>query len=226
MRKLDRDIKEIRDFLSGIRFDDAGFSEQHRTTIAAAYKQFHAVLIWHLVIEKTYAKGSPVKVYYSECVSDISHCFLFTLMHLYKPARMVLRSSIENLLRTLLFIKGVDAAKITVVYELFAATKSAFSGHATMVAVLKRLDSVYADLCKTVHSAKVDYMSLSVPFEQLFVFNSTRYAANLAAIQSVASVANRTMFLILHDALKTAGHHNEDFVRDSVPRALKREVSS
>jgi hypothetical protein len=213
-------------YLSKFCPDATGFSDQYRELLSSTYKQFHAVLIWNLAAEKTEGKGSQTKLYYSEGVSDLSHCFLLSLMHLYKLARMALRSSIENLLRTLLFIRGVDGAKFNVVYELFTAAKTEFSGEPAGTLILQKLEMLYADLCKTVHSAKIDYMSLAVPFEQLVSFSASRYRANLNSINSVATAANRIMFLVWHTRLKATGHLNEDFVRDATPRSLKREVSS
>jgi len=225
MSKLDDDLSEIEAFVRDLRFlSGIGLSEHNRQLFRSAYKQFHALLVWGEVAEAQVGGLLPLKTYFRETLSDISHGFVMTLLHFYKPARLSMRSGVENLIRSLLLIRGVDATGIHAVHELFNRGKSHFSAEAAIANKVIQLEQIYGDLCKTVHSAKIDYMSLTVPFERLSIFQTTRYTSNMIILRNVSSAANQAVFGLWYAELKKAGHVNEDLVRDAVPRTLKRAV--
>lgn len=225
MRKLDIEIAEIEDFIDNLRFSSImGSTDQHRRQFKLAYKQFHALLVWGIVMDTLVDDSSGSSTYFRETLSDMSHSFLLTLMHVYKPARMSLRSGIENFVRSLLLIRGVDPTQISSVFELFAEAKLQYKDEDVVLSNVNELHRNYVELCKTVHSTKIDYMSLSVPFEHICVFQNGRYTATVRCICSVSSAANQAMFFLWHSHLGRIGHRNEDLVRDAIPRALKRVV--
>jgi hypothetical protein len=149
---------------------------------------------------------------------------MLSLLGYYKPARNSARSAIENVIRSCLFLRKVEADKILSTYELFATAKSTFGAEPQMAKLISQLENQYKELCKTVHSAKVDYMSLSIPFEVLNKFDKAKYTTNVDLLRKVCATSNQTMFWLLHGELRRAGHINEDFVRDAIPRTLKRAV--
>lgn len=227
MNKINDDLKEIEKFLSEISFSAHGLaSEAGLPVFKASYKQFHALLVWGLIAEAQPASSRLFKTYFREALSDISHAYALTLFNLYKPARMSLRSGIENVVRSILLLQGVKADEIATVYGLFDRIKLYFSGDATISARIHKLAASYADLCKTAHSAKTDYMSLTVPFNNIIKFQNAKFNSNLGQIRDVSATVNQNLFWIWHLELRLVGHTNSDLVRDAVPRTLKRAATA
>lgn len=227
MSKLDNDIAEIEKFISDIHFVSASsLASTNRIALRAAYKQFHSLLIWSLIAESQDSKLDSMKLYFREALSDVSHGFMLTLMNLYKPAKISLRSGVENFIRSFLIYRGIDASEISAVYELFDTAKSAFRNDIIIEKNVSSLISDYSDLCKAVHSSKIDYMSLTVPFERLSAFFGSRYNLNMVTLRSVCTSANQLAFLLWNDQLNKVGHENEDYVRDSIPKNVKRAAIS
>lgn len=227
MSKLDDDITEIEAFLTKLRFSsNIDNSEQTRASFKSAYKQFHALLVWGTIAESHLTGHASARIYFRETLSDVSHALVLTLLNLYKPARTSLRSGIENFFRALLLIRNIDATRIRNVYELFDQVEDSFSKESLVASNIHKLRATYGDLCKTVHSTKIDYMSLSIPFERLNDFHSSRFNSNLVVIRSAITAANQVIFCLWHEELKKAGRSNDDFVRDAIPRSLKRAISN
>ncbi|MFT9096521.1 MAG: hypothetical protein ABF459_15455, partial [Gluconobacter cerinus] len=82
--------------------------------------------------------------------------------------------------------------------------------------------NIYGELCKSVHSSNIDYLSLSVPFEKLSDFNEEQFLTENERLREVCAVVNQCAFWWWDSKLAVAGHSNEDMVRDAVPRAIKR----
>jgi hypothetical protein len=198
MKKLDQDIAEIVAFVRKLRFSSQiSHSDQTKTQFKNAYKYFHAMLVWGLVAEALPSDRGSTKNYFREVQSDLAYALLLTLMQYYKPARSSLRSGIENFIRVLLLDRGVDVSKILTVYTLFIEAKKIFSSNQSVKKNIEQLQSLYGDLCKTVHSVKPDYMSLEVPFEKLGIFQSGRFGTNLTTVRSAAEAMNQGIFFTL-----------------------------
>ena len=223
MSKINDDMREIEKFLSEISFSTHGLaSEAGRSLFKASYKQFHALLVWGLVAEAQPASSRSFKTYFREALSDFSHAYALTLFNLYKPARISLRSGVENFVRSILLLQGIKADEIVTVYGLFDCIKLHYSSDSTISGRIHKLTASYADLCKTAHSAKTDYMSLTVPFNNILTFQNTKFNGNLGQIRDVSATVNQILFWIWHLELRLVGHANSDLVRDAIPKNLKR----
>lgn len=223
MGKLDVDLAEIEIFLKNFKASNPNISDRpYAAKVKSSYKQFHALLVWGLVSDK-FNDGKLKKfLYFKECLSDISHAYFLNLCSLYKSSRSSLRSGIENAIRVVLFEKEIDVTKIGSVFDLFGEAKSAYKTEGVAQNLILRLNTIYGELCKSVHSSSTDYLSLSVPFEKLSEFNKKQFLAENERLRDVCSIVNQIAFWLWDSKLGAAGHANEDLVRDAVPRAVKR----
>lgn len=223
MRKLDSDIVEMDEFISTWKINNPiNIDGELTAKLKSSYKQFHSLLVWGLVSEKIFLEDDHIKLYFTELLSDLSHSLLLTLAGFYKPARSSLRSAIENSIRVFLISKKIDVSDILSVHELFGIAKKEFSDDRIVLRLLNDLHNEYGELCKSVHSAKIDYLSLTIPFEKLSIFQRTPYLSNVDKLRCVSSLLNQGVFWLWGQHLAIAGHGNEDIVRDSLPRGIKR----
>ena len=223
MRKIKTDLAEIEGFLKDFKPSTPNFGEKSSLAkIKLSYKQFHALLVWGLVSERKSLNNTAEPLYFKECLSDISHAYFLNLSSLYKSSRSSLRSGIENAIRVALIEKGIDVKNIVSVSDLFSEVKSSYKDDVFAYELIIKLTVIYSDLCKSVHSADVNYLSLSVPFQRLSEFDETQFLAENDRLREVCSIINQCAFWLWSDKLSLAGHSNEDMVRDAIPRAVKR----
>lgn len=227
MSKISRDVDEIVSFLATWNASHPDFENAEiKAKVKSSYKQFHAILVWGMIADEPGFGNDAQRQYTTEAISDLSHSYLLNLLSLYKVCRYSMRSGIENFIRVIILYAGTDVDALTSVYDLFSVAKDKYKSDATAAALISKLHSGYGELCKSVHSAKVDYLSLAVPFEKLSIFDIGQFKENNEKIRDVLSSINQLLFWLWTDRLASAGHENEDYVRDSVPRSLKRSKTA
>jgi hypothetical protein len=224
MTILDSDLKEIERFLETWKPSYPSIGDKEvRPSIKASYKQFKSLLIWGFVVDKSKSLGPDIRTYYTECLSDLSHAYFLNLSSFYKSSRSALRSSIENFIRVLLLKQAVDIGVISSTFDLFSKVREVHKDDKFILDILNLINLEYGDLCASVHSAKTDYLSLTVPFEVLSSYNLIDFTKGNEQITRICASYNKLAFCIWESELKIAGHQNEDLVRDSLPKTLKRQ---
>ena len=223
MNKIDTDLSEIGGFIEKWIPECPNLNDKLlRPKIKSSYKQFHALLIWGMALHLAKPLSDDTKTYFKECLSDLSHAYMLNLCSFYKSSRSSLRSAVENGVRVLLLNKGTDISGIVSVYDMFVEARSLYKGDGIIVDIINRLYKVYGDLCKSVHSSHVDYLSLAVPFSELSTFDAKKFIEINENIREVSSCLNQCSFWIWDAHLPLVGHPNSDLVRDAVPRNVKR----
>lgn len=222
MRKLEADLREISEFISSPKIQTPNIKNTNlQSCIKSSYKQFHALLVWGLVIREDEKENSELSLYFTECLSDISHSYLLNLYSLYKSSRSSLRSGIENAVRVVLLDKKESVTDVSSVYELFALLKKNYSD-VHYKDPIYHLHQSYGELCKSVHSAKLNYLSQTIPFDNLSLLDEAEFISNNEMLRKSCSSLNQMLFLTWDTKLKLAGHANEDLVRDALPKGVKR----
>jgi hypothetical protein len=216
-------LKDIKSFIEGLALEAPQLDEPS-TELKRVYKLFHGLLMEDMVVEANNFKDAT-KDNFRETVSDASSAFFLTLIGSYKPARLVLRGSCENILRFLVGSHGADASNLTTVASLFAEAKKLYEGNGLQVGYISKLEAVYDELCKTSHSKHVDYMSLSVPFSALFTHKETALKANVGLLEKAFEQILYLAFTQLSHRLNVIGHDNADELRAIIPRSLKAALT-
>ena len=85
---------------------------------------------------------------------DLGNALFNWLNGAYKGSRILIRSSIENIIRGLSILEDASVSEITVSYDLFEASSDLiiFSSENALKA-LRTLKGNYSELCKDVHTA-------------------------------------------------------------------------
>lgn len=217
------DVAELVDFIDKFQPNESLGSDDRRAIFKRPYRQYHALLGWGLIADDVLDKKSESYVYFQEFISDLAHSLLLTLFHFYKPSRMCMRSAAENFARFITINDKIDLKSQKSTYELLDAVKLASSSYPNMRSEIDKVCAIYAELCLTVHSAKVEYMTLKVPFAHLTKFDAILFGSNLHIFLRLATALNRTLFLYWGSKLEKIGHKNADLIRDTLPSSLKRK---
>lgn len=216
-------LLEIKEFLAGFTIDvnSPDFSSQNARQL---YRRFHAVLLWEIPVDHDEIDAT-IRLYSRECLADLASSYMLTLMGGYKAARLGLRGAIENAIRVFTAASGQDVLVINSVYDLVESCKSHWATTPLKVQTLTNLYSLYGDLCKTVHSSSVDYMSLRVPFETIMQFDKNEFARNASLIDSTLKSIGEGYFIQFHQLLHKIDFKNADYIRDSIEADIKSQVA-
>ncbi|HMB09591.1 hypothetical protein [Saliniramus sp.] len=224
MKSIDADLREIEDFIDNLQFSSKDIRNQKiRPAFKSAYKQFKAVLIWNSFLQRKADIDDELKLFIRECTSDLSHSFYLFVLNFYKPARVLARSSIENFLRATLIHKSVNVFEIKSVFELFSSSKNMFCQDQDFLRLTAEIESLYASLCKTVHSTKFDYMSQVTSFENFSKFKISYANSDISTLRKLSSSINKSLFIIFRYNINEMNYKNSDIILDSIPRSMKRK---
>lgn len=223
MKRASEALAEISDFLE--KFDAASNSKVETNDKSKnLYLKFQALLLFQIIKDKD--EKLKKSGFFDEFLSDSSSAYLFLLMSAYKSSITMLRSSIENLLRSILVGRSVDVTKIDAVWELFEVTKDHFrsSGETDAKDRVSALHGLYGDLCKTVHSVSYEFMSLRVPFARVFEFDEQLYLRGRRNL--MVAFQNGLELLYLTSEAEIGGEHFkvQDAIRDAIPAKLKAKA--
>ena len=215
-------LLDIQEFLSTLKVDvtSPDFSTQDARRV---YRRFHAFLLWEIPLDRDDVDAS-IRLYNRECLADIASSYMLNFMGAYKSARLGLRGSIENSIRVFTASSGVDVLTINSVYELIESCKAHWATSPQKVQALSNMYGLYGELCKTVHSTSVGYMSLRVPFETMLKFDKGEFDGNCRLIDKTLKAVGEGYFLEFHGLLNRLDFKSADYVRDSVEAEVKRSV--
>lgn len=223
-------VKEIKTFLDNLTIPNPLVESSHTGVFHSAYKHIHPLLLWNEVLLKV--KKSPTLdntlLFFNELLSDLSSSQFLLLLGLYKPSRMMLRSSIENLLRMICIHQGFIVGNGKFTHELITMVKSSqLAANTSPVSkdLIAAINSYYK-LCAYTHAADANFMSLRVPFIKLQEFDIKDFRGILEDIRLLCMKYNRIMFSMHSDHIyRTKSYRFKDAVLDTLPRSLKAQFA-
>lgn len=221
-RKISDHLDEIKTFLEGYRASNPE-SVASKSAMKAAYRRFHAVLIWQMYFDKSTKFDDATRQYTNEYTADISQGLLSALMGFYKPSRMMLRSSIENFIRVACLIDGKKPFSAKTVHGLIAIFKKTTlrSNPDTNTALLFLIQN-YGDLCNYVHTTSSLNMDLRIPFSKIVESDPINSTSCFENISSICQAINKILFKLCPDTLQSMHHRDADFIRDLLPATMKQ----
>ncbi len=215
-------LKAIREFVLSVKFDPTG-ADFSGPSARQTYRRFHALLLWELAVDRDDVQ-SDIRLYFREFLSDCATAYYLNFVGFYKAARLCSRGSIENLLRVLVASAGENVLEINTIPDLVNRCRQIWAHTPERLEVVNTIYSIYSELCNTVHSVSIDYMSLRIPFDKVSEQNSTHYAENIGIIDRLFKSAGEALFFNFSSLLHTLHFRNADYIRDSVSAEVKRSV--
>lgn len=219
---VDKALASIKDFIEkGERESIVG---KLGNVEEVTYKRFHSLLLWSLSLQKYL--NEELSTVAREAVADASTCYLLFFHNFYKASLLSLRSSIENAVRLTCLASGVDVKDIATVPQLFSEARglNRFDGLST--SIVNKLYMHYADLCNFVHSSSPDYMSLKIPFKEMSRADDSRANDTIIHIESTFFLLSQLFFVFFSPSIKSLDHKASDFLLDSLPKSIKKQVNA
>lgn len=165
-RLLKEDFKELCNFIKDYGLSGILANKDAKACLSSYHKKYFAYLIivevLHHALGDRNLQNKPTKQQYEylqESCSDVGQAFFLLFHGCYKGAKLLLRSSIENFLKSVSMDEDSSIITTKSVYEVFDKAKaiSVFNGSKRQLHSL--LHNEYALLCQDVHTANQKHMA-------------------------------------------------------------------
>jgi len=159
-RVVVQDFEALKVFFAEYSLQDSLKSPEFITSLKSFHKAYFSFLNFVMHLELQQNLPSEVCERIKESCSDIGQA-LFLMGHgAYKPANLILRSSIENFAKGLGFLEDPNILTLKSLYEVFDVAKT-FKGCVGIdfSKIINTLHADYGTLCEHTHTATVDQMA-------------------------------------------------------------------
>lgn len=226
-RKVVKDFEDLKQFIGEYSLNTSLSSPDFITSLKAFHKAYFAFLNLVTQLEHQNIWPSEVSNRLRESCSDIGQA-LFLMCHgAYKPANLILRSSIENYAKGLGFYVDPSILTMKSLYDVFNVAKG-FQGCAGVdfSQLMGSLHIDYGDLCEYTHTATINEMAHISALNVLPQFD-------LNKANSLSSIATRVLknyvIIILFSFKKDffrIDPDNRDSILCSLSATLNRQLHS
>jgi hypothetical protein len=237
-RDVREDFQNLEQFIRQYRLPDPADNPALRNLLSRQHKVYHAILTllaelehqsWH-PITQTDPRGSYandlIRERLLEFASDLGSALFAWLNGMYKAARLLLRSAIENFIKTIGLLDCDHILTLRNTYEVFdlAETGSFFSISAN-IPRFRCLRDAYSTLSRDVHtatSAEMQHVAALNFFPRFGEAEAHRFA-NL--FTRVASVCLEALVLLCENVYRAMHHRNRDVVNGVLSHAVRATLN-
>lgn len=150
-RRINEDFDAFSNFLTRYNLTSYTSVPQQTEFCKVMHKKLFGLLVFNAEF-KVQGKHSASVTFLEETASDLLLSLFCVVQGLYKPAKLQLRCSIENFLKSLIMIDTPGIIQEKSVYAIFDAAKDdVHFGTPVGHACVDSLHNDYAELCRTVH---------------------------------------------------------------------------
>lgn len=160
-KRISADFFKMNEFVNNYSLRDHSNSKTQIEECKAMHKKLYGLLIFVAEFIDL-NKQSITTEYMEEMASDLLLSLFNWIQGMYKPAKLELRCSIENFLKSVLSISFpliIEEKSVYVIFDLSKVDKHFDNSFG--FPRLEQLRTDYSNLCRTVHSAQLDIHSMS-----------------------------------------------------------------
>jgi hypothetical protein len=234
MRPVDLSFDELLTFLEAYKLSGIALDDKLRADLKSAYRRYKTLLIWHHYLTHSAAWETNAQRralfldFHTECVSDAAQSILIAAQGMYKPAHLILRSSVENHFKCIGILHGINVAAINSVFALVDAVKDTAVAKSTSAGRnhFQWLRAEYTRLCDHVHTANQLHMAKTNLLGVFPRYERPNAATFFAGLSTVATSIAALNCLMLREAFQKMHHSNFDQICDVLPKATRTELAA
>ena len=153
-REVEQDFEKVVQFYNDYSMSDITEQEGIEKQLKCMHRKLYSYMIFLGEQENAGIFDETTLAYQKEVVSDMIMAFFCWSNGVYKPAKLLLRSGIENFVKAIVYTYCPEIVQNKNVYEVFELAKKQspfLDAYSAM-----RFDNIhakYADLCATVHGS-------------------------------------------------------------------------
>lgn len=190
-RLVNEDFSKLCDFISSYSLSGILGNQKVVKVLSTYHKKYFAYLA---LIEKLHQAKAEHHLsenqydFLQESCSDIGQAFFLLFQGCYKGAKLLLRSSIENILKGICLDEDLSLPQTKSVYEIFDKAKESKAFADVRAKLLDNIHNEYALLCQDAHTADKTHMASITAlndfpsFDEQQAMNVNRFVLRLVPI--------------------------------------------
>lgn len=234
-REIEKDFKSLQAFISIYNLNSVSDLPEFNSLLKKLHQKYLALLVFQSEIESL-RKGnynedelpsSKQIVFLFESLSDLGQSIFCWTHGAYKASRVMLRSSIENLVKGLACDQFPDILTEKSLYAVFDIAKQTdFFLSKNGVNIFSELRSKYSDLCKDVHTATTANLSGVSAMNYFPTFKEEKAKESADILILVMKQIISVFCLSYNSAFHSMHHSNRGILFKNIPGKYRKSVQN
>lgn len=233
-REASQDFELLKEYISSYKIAPNLENPRYVALCKEMHRHYLALLIWSSEAKfgdgKNFLSTIPEELIarIQESISDMGSSLFCWLHGTYKPANIMIRSSIENLIRGIGSIESSEIEKEKNAFKLFELSKSTaiFNKSPSIRSCLNALHGDYATLCADVHTATIENMasiSSLADFPRIDITEADNCKNTWVRVsKNLITLLNLSFSEFFHGM----HHRNREIILDSIHREMRPLIYS
>lgn len=228
-RDIKADFETLLDFIDQYSIASLKDDEQFRVHLSQIHKKYYAFIALIFELENSTPKvfNTKQRNFLLESVSDIGNSLFLAINGAYKPARLMLRSSIETFLKGFVIDVLPDVDREKQIHKMLDDIKALpFFNDQPNKQLFDVLNDCYSILCEDTHTARKSNMQHT---SSLNYFPQKSYTA----LEGVSKMSMKLVaaFLTLlclkfSEAYHQIHHKNKQTILDNIPKKYRPKINN
>jgi hypothetical protein len=237
VRIISDDFTQLKTYINDYSLAGVATNSEYLDQVSRLHKRYYALLTFiaeleannYMFVTNKFGFDEPktnrFKLYTKEAVSDLGIALFNWINGAYKGARLLVRSSIENIIRGLSVLQDYSVSEIKNTFVFFdAASNLAIFTNEKTKTTLQALKGNYTELCKDVHTADILNMAQLSALVYFPAFDKEKANQTSKIYADVAQQCLILLSLCLRDFIFSMHHTNIDAILLNLPKELRPEI--
>lgn len=229
-REISKDYGSLEVFVGDFNLSNIANEDDFNRKMKPMHKKLFSFMTFVAEIEQ---KNNELHIltdeslnYLKESVSDMGQALFCWIQGAYKPANLILRSSIETFVKAIAGQEKTEIFSEKSMYRVFelAQDTSFFSSQYCQV-FFGSIHSAYKDLCKIAHTANFANMAHISALKTFPLFSAEAAQSFSRDFIKISTMILSVIYVNFFKFIHTMHHKNQLNFFSSIPKATKREIN-
>lgn len=223
-REVEQDFEKVVQFYNNYSMSDITMQESVIKQLKCMHKKLYSYMIFLEEQEKAGTFDEMTLAYQKEVVSDMIMAFFCWSNGVYKPAKLLMRSGIENFVKAMVYTYCPKIVQNKNVYEVFELAKKQspfFDSYSAMH--FDNIHAKYSDLCATVHGS-MDKLANIGGLIQFPCYDNTEANDTYDSYVKIIDEYLSCVYYVYYEQIYKMHEFNRDLFLQGVQRREKQKI--
>lgn len=231
-REIKSDYKKLIEFIENYSLSNQVTDNDFKKCLTQLHKKYYSVLAFVLELD-TIVDDAGNKIfiekqrdYILESISDIGNAVFLLINGAYKPAKLVLRSSIETFLKgiAILYLEDIDKEKR--IYQMFDRISEIdfFKKEQTNKIFFDQLLSFYSELSKDIHTAGNNHMQHTSSLNYFPTKSIPKLEDSTLILNKISQIILTILAIKFNDEFHKMHHENKAIIINGIKKKYRKKI--
>lgn len=231
-REIKNDYNKLIEFIENYSLSSQATDSDFKKCLTQLHKKYYSVLAFVLELDALVDDtGNKVfkdkqRDYILESISDIGNAVFLLINGAYKPAKLVLRSSIETFLKGIAIVSLTDIDKEKKIYQMFdrIAEIDFFKNDPTNKIFFNQLISFYSELSKDIHTAGNNHMQHTSSLNYFPTISIQRLEGATSTLSQISQIILTILTIKFNDEFHKMHHENKAIIIKGIKKKYRKRI--